>query len=74
MKIINSKESKQLVDEITIALADHGEVKVTGLGIFTIKDKKERQGRNPRTGAAITTPAGKKLKFKASFTLKKEVI
>lgn len=74
MKIIHNNNSRQLVGEITAILKELGEVKVTGLGIFAVKEKKERQGRNPKTGAVITIPAGKKLKFRFSSTLKKEVL
>jgi hypothetical protein len=44
-------------------------VDLRGFGSFSVKEKKERQGRNPRTGETITIAA----KRDASFTPGKEL-
>ncbi len=41
----------------------------SGFGSFRVNHNPARKGRNPRTGAEITIPAGKTLKFKASKKL-----
>lgn len=41
-------------------------VELIGFGSFKTVDKAERVGRNPKTGEAITIPAQKVVKFKAS--------
>ena len=74
MKIINTKESKEFVAEIENSLKSDGEVKVTGLGVFQVKDRAQRNGRNPKTGETIVIPAGKKISFRFSSLLKKAVL
>jgi nucleoid DNA-binding protein len=39
-------------------------VDLRGFGSFVVKDRKERQGRNPRTGEPITIPAKRDAGFK----------
>ena len=41
-------------------------VRVTGLGIFQVKKRAARMGRNPATGEAIKIKASKKLSFRAA--------
>jgi len=53
---------------------DKGErVHIPGFGTFTVKERAERKGRNPRTGEVITIPARKVVHFKPSKALKVEV-
>lgn len=40
-------------DEISNALARGNRVELRGFGAFSIKRRQARQGRNPRTGAAV---------------------
>ena len=72
--IINTEESRRFVAEIARLLKSDGEVKITGLGIFKVKDKAQRNVRNPRTGEALIIPAGKKIAFRLSSILKKIVL
>lgn len=51
---------------ITSELKSAGSVNLVGLGKFKLNDRAERQGRNPSTGAAITIPAAKVVKFSAA--------
>ena len=44
-------------------------VYLRGLGSFVIKERKERTGRNPRTGEVIIIPAHKEVKFNQSQSL-----
>jgi DNA-binding protein HU-beta len=46
------------------------EVSIPGFGKFTVKDRPEREGRNPGTGEAITIAASKKVAFTAAKGLK----
>lgn len=46
-----------LFEEIVDGIVTTGEVKLPGLGVFKVRTKKERQGRNPKTGEpAVITP------------------
>lgn len=59
-----------MIDFITHTLKTGGEVSIAGLGIFEVKTRAGRTGRNPRTGATIQIKAMKVPKFRASKTLK----
>ena len=41
-------------DEITNALARGNRVELRGFGAFSVKQRDARQGRNPRTGEAVS--------------------
>ncbi|MDQ0839266.1 HU family DNA-binding protein [Sphingomonas faeni] len=56
--------------QIAEAVAKGDEVAVPGFGKFTVKDRPEREGRNPGTGEAITIAASKKVTFTPAKGLK----
>ena len=67
-------ESLQVVlDEISKALSRGEAVILTGFGKFEVSFRKERQGRNPKTGEKITISARKVPRFKAGKILKDAV-
>lgn len=57
-------------DQIAAAAAQGEEVAIPGFGKFTVKDRPEREGRNPATGEAMTIAASKKVAFTAAKGLK----
>ena len=60
-------------DQVTGALAKGDSVSLIGFGTFEVRDRKERQGKNPQTGEAITIAAAKVPAFKAGKGLKEAV-
>lgn len=58
------------LDAITAALVRGDKVQVSGFGIFEVKEREARMGRNPRTGEAMEIAASKVPSFKAGKTLK----
>ena len=58
---------------ITDALRDGARVQITGFGTFNVRERAAREGRNPRTGEAVTIPASRSPAFKASRSLKETV-
>ena len=59
------------VFEILKNTLESGEkVKVSGFGVFEVKQKKDRRGRNPQTGETITIEARRVLTFKPSSVLR----
>ena len=58
------------LETLTAALANGERVQVSGFGIFEVKTREARVGRNPKTKEAINIPAAKVPAFKASKTLK----
>ena len=67
-KVVNAT-----IDSITESLVKGDKVNVSGFGIFEVKAREARVGRNPRTKETIEIPATKLPAFKASKTLKDAV-
>lgn len=63
----------EVLSEITGALAEGEDVKLTGFGTFKVHDKKERMGRNPKTKEPAVISARRTVSFRASPILKKKV-
>ena len=74
---LNKVESKELVeaffDEIKKSLINNEDVKISGFGNFKILNKKERPGRNPKTGEPALISARKVVTFKAGQKLRKKM-
>ncbi len=70
----SKKESSDLVDLVFETMKEtlgRGEkIKISGFGNFVLRDKRQRQGRNPQTGDPITITERRVLNFKASQLLK----
>ena len=54
-------------------LASGERVSVMGFGTFSVTERAERKGRNPRTGKEVVIPARKAVKFTAGKGLKDSV-
>ena len=46
------------------ALAAGDRIELRGFGVFNVKPRKTGIGRNPRTGAEVSIPPGKAVRFK----------
>jgi DNA-binding protein HU-beta len=63
----------KLFRTISDSLAKGDDVAIAGFGSFVVRSRKERQGRNPSTGATMTIPASKSVGFKPAKALKDAV-
>ncbi len=74
---LSRNESANLVDsvfsEILISLIKGDDVKISSFGTFVVRDKKERIGRNPKTGEEVPITARSVVTFRASNVLKSKV-
>lgn len=74
---LNNREAKEMVEaffeEISDCLESGEEVKLAGFGVFNMRDKSERPGRNPKTGEAVPISARRVVTFHASGCLKEAV-
>ena len=61
------------LDTVTAALAKGDKVQLSGFGIFEVKEREARVGRNPRTKETIQIPATRLPVFKASKALKDSI-
>lgn len=71
---LNKKQTGELVNSLFEAVGNavrkDGKFSYPGFGTFTVKKRKARKGRNPRTGKEITIKASKTVAFKPAPTLK----
>ena len=71
---VSKKDAERVVnaaiDTITATLAAGEKVQLSGFGIFEVKDRDARVGRNPHTRETIEIPATRVPAFKASKALK----
>ena len=74
---LSRNESATLVDsvftEILISLISGDDVKISSFGTFIVRQKKERIGRNPKTGEEVPITARSVVTFRASSVLKSKV-
>lgn len=61
---------ESVLDEMTVALERGEQVKLTGFGTFTLRDKRERIGRNPKTGVEVPITPRRVLGFRASQSVR----
>ena len=66
---LDKRAARKAVDAVLsgiTATAEKGEdVKLTGFGVFKMRETEAREGKNPKTGEPISIPAGRKLVFAA---------
>jgi DNA-binding protein HU-beta len=71
------KEAEQVIDAMLEGIAEslsRGEkVELRGFGSFQVSEKKERQGRNPRTGETMTIAARRAAAFKPGRELSERI-
>lgn len=68
-----SRALDAVLTSVTNALANDDQVVLVGFGTFSVKERAERSGRNPKTGETISIPAAKIPGFKAGKALKDAV-
>src|ERR1700688_4434872 len=69
--------AETMLADTVVRLARHlvkgNKVRIVGLGIFQVKKREARMGRNPQTGEAVKIKASKKVTFRAGKELKEAV-
>ena len=74
---LNKREAKELVEaffeELRMSLESGQQVKLSGFGNFDLRDKKQRPGRNPKTGEEIPITARSVVTFRPGQKLKARV-
>lgn len=70
-------ESLEMVESILSrmceAMADGQNVKISGFGSFILRSKRERVGRNPKTGVEVPITPRRVMTFRASQKLKSRI-
>jgi DNA-binding protein HU-beta len=62
-----------IIGHITKTLAEGDRVQIPNFGTFSVSERAERQGRNPKTKEAMTIPASRNVRFKPGKQLKDAV-
>lgn len=77
VKDVSKKDIAEVYDHIFEAIAKSLEVEkrfqASGFGTFEVRERKAREGRNPRTGDPVKIEASKTVGFKASPSLKERM-
>ena len=67
------KVVQKTFDHIVMSLARGEKVELRNFGVFKIKERRSRTGRNPRTGQVVPVPARKVVVFKAGLEMKQKI-
>ena len=74
---LSRNESAELVESVIAEIAgalERGEiVKISSFGSFSVRQKGQRVGRNPKTGQEVPISPRRVLVFRASHTLKDQI-
>ena len=74
LKQVDVKEVVQMTLDAIVGSLTKGEtVKLRNFGIFKVKTRKPRLGRNPKTGESVEIPGKKVVSFKPGLVMKDKV-
>ena len=62
-----------VIDAIKAGVVKDQKVQIVGFGTFEVRERKERQGRNPQTGEPMTIAASKSVAFKPGKEFKESL-
>ena len=69
-----SKAVDIIIETMSESLADGERVEIRGFGSFSVRSRKARQTKNPKTGKVMNIPSRKTLHFAMSKSLKEALI
>lgn len=64
---------QKVFDNMVEALVRGEKIELRNFGVFKIKERKSRTGRNPRTGEVVPVPPRKVVVFKPGLEMKHEI-
>ncbi|MBQ9537121.1 MAG: HU family DNA-binding protein [Desulfovibrionaceae bacterium] len=74
---LEKTQAEQVLNSFTKIIEETLQVEdrlaIVNFGTFSVSERKERQGRNPQTGAPLTIPACKVVKFNPGKQLREAV-
>ena len=73
-QIYVKKVVQNTLDAIVAALTKGETVELRNFGIFKVKTRKARVGRNPKTGVTVPIPEKRIVTFKSGMVMKKKVM
>ena len=73
-QIVVQKIIQSSLDYIVESLAKGETIELRNFGVFKVKERRSRLGRNPRTGEEVPVPARKAVVFKPGKVMKEKVV
>ncbi len=64
---------ERILEEVSASLEKGDTVKISSFGTFSVRDKKLRMGRNPKTGKEVPIAPRRVITFRASHVLKDQI-
>jgi len=64
---------ERILDEVATTLEKGETVKISSFGTFSVRDKKLRMGRNPKTGEEVPIAPRRVITFRASGKLREKI-
>lgn len=72
-QVVVKKIVQKTFDAIIEALVRGEKVELRNFGVFKVKERRSRTGRNPRTGQVVPVPPRKVVVFKPGLEMKQKV-
>ena len=72
-KNLSLKIVDDFFESIILDIIKSNKIKISSFGTFSILNKKERMGRNPKTGVQAKIFSRKVVKFRPSLSFKKKI-
>ena len=73
-QLVVQKVVQKTLDYIVESLSDGRTIELRNFGVFKVKSRKGRLGRNPRTGDEVPIPGKKVVVFKPGKVMKQQVV
>ncbi len=73
IQLDGKKAAQKSLESIVEALAQGETVELRNFGIFKVKSRKGRTGRNPRTGEKVPVPPKRVVVFKPGLIMKRDI-
>tara|TARA_Y100000768_G_scaffold83043_1_gene59223 strand:+ start:88 stop:399 length:312 start_codon:yes stop_codon:yes gene_type:complete len=74
---LNKREAKEFIEmffeSLKKNLEDGNDIKISGFGNFTLREKNARPGRNPKTGEEVLIRERRVVTFKSGLKLKNKL-
>lgn len=64
---------ERILEEVSTSLERGETVKISSFGTFSVRRKKQRMGRNPKTGEEVPITPRRVVTFRASHVMKDEI-
>ena len=68
-----SRSLEAMLEAVSLALTNGDRITLSGFGIFEVRKRAGRNGRNPRTGQTLKIESARMPSFRASASLKERV-